>query len=94
MNKIIIILSLVLLGSYSYSEETPSDQLQMHIDGLYCEVNSTTLFTGVVADYYDNGQLKQTGNWKDNKSEGLWEYYHSNGQLNGRVKYKDGKEVR
>ena len=91
MKKLLTILCLVLLVSYSYSKEVLLDQL-VERDGMYDEVNSTTPFTGSVEYYYENGQLESRGNLKDGKEDGLWEYYYENGELEDRGNYKDGKE--
>ena len=50
------------------------------------------LYSGLVYDVYENGQLKSNGNVKDGKPDGRWEWYHENGQLSGKRNYKDGKE--
>jgi|TARA_B110000902_G_scaffold125559_1_gene146538 antitoxin component YwqK of YwqJK toxin-antitoxin module len=90
MNKILIILSLVLLASCSPKEVPPSDLVERQ--GIQYEVNSQTPFTGIVVDYYENGQLSSKGNYKDGKKDGLWEYFDENGQLRFKSNYKDGKE--
>ena len=41
--------------------------------------------------YYENGQLKLKGNYKDDKRNGFWEYYDENGRLTKRENYKDGE---
>jgi antitoxin component YwqK of YwqJK toxin-antitoxin module len=41
--------------------------------------------------YYENGQLKEEGNYKDGKNyHGQYKEYHENGQLKHDGKYKDG----
>jgi antitoxin component YwqK of YwqJK toxin-antitoxin module len=35
---------------------------------------------GVFTDYFDNGVLKERGNYKDGKKDGLWETWFENGQ--------------
>ena len=35
----------------------------------------------VIETYYDNGQLKSRGLYKDGKQNGLWETWYENGQL-------------
>ena len=64
MEKLLTILCLVFLSSYSYSEETSLDQL-VEKNGIYFKDNSPTPFTGVVVNYYENGQLEYRGNVKD-----------------------------
>jgi antitoxin component YwqK of YwqJK toxin-antitoxin module len=41
-------------------------------------------------DYYSNGQLRYRGSYKDDKREGLSEYWNENGQLRYRGSYKSG----
>ena len=45
--------------------------------------------TGIWGSYYDNGQLRYKGSYKDDKQDGIWEYYFSNGQLSFKGSYKD-----
>lgn len=46
---------------------------------------------GLFEDYFDNGQLKKQGYYKDKKSIGEWKEYHPNGQLSRVYSYTDGK---
>jgi len=46
---------------------------------------------GSYANYYDNGQLRETGNYKNGKQDGAWVSYWSNGQLVLNVNYKNGE---
>ena len=41
--------------------------------------------------FYDNGQLKTTGEFLNNKETGTWEYFDDNGNLILRENYKNGK---
>ena len=45
---------------------------------------------GVVETHYDNGQLESRANYKDNKRDGLCEFWFRDGKPMGRVNYKDG----
>ena len=42
-------------------------------------------------EYYENGQLKAKGNYKDGLDDGLYEAYYENGQLQEKGNFKDGK---
>ena len=88
MNKVLFILSLVLLTSCS-PKEVASGQL-VERQGIKYEVNSTTPFTGVALEYYDNGQLMFKLGFKDGKPH-LEESYSENGQLEYKLDFKDGK---
>ena len=90
MKQFLTILCLVLLSSYSYSEEVSEDQLVVR-EGVYYKKFSTTPFTGTYVDFYENGQLLWMGNLKDGKQQGLWKGYYENGQLMNRGNYKDGE---
>ena len=65
MNKVLLILSVVLLASCSPKEVTSGQLVERQ--GIKYEVNSTTPFTGVSVGYHDNGQLKEKANYKDGK---------------------------
>ncbi len=43
-------------------------------------------------EYYDDGQLKATGNMKDGKLHGKWEWYRSDGTLMRTGAFKDGEQ--
>ena len=46
---------------------------------------------GPYEHYYENGQLKFKGNYKNEKLDGPSEYFHENGKLRTTMNYKDGK---
>ncbi len=89
MNKILIILSLVLLASCAPNEFPSKDLVERQ--GLTYEVNSQTPYSGPFESYLKNGQLKSKANYKDGENNGLYERYHDNGQLHYKTNYKDGK---
>ena len=47
---------------------------------------------GEFVEYFENGQLKRKGNFKDDKQEGEYLSYYENGQLKIKCNLKDGKE--
>ena len=61
-------------------------QLEMEIN-----LNGQNNHHGLFRTWYENGQLKEEGNFKDNKTDGLWKEYTENGQLKKEINYKDGK---
>jgi antitoxin component YwqK of YwqJK toxin-antitoxin module len=91
MNKVLLILSLVLLASCS-PKEVPIDML-VEMQGLKYTFNSDTPFTGISFENDENGQLQQRVNYKDGKLDGLSEDYAENGQLALTGCYNNGKEV-
>tara|TARA_B110000483_G_C17959785_1_gene451550 strand:- start:161 stop:652 length:492 start_codon:yes stop_codon:yes gene_type:complete len=58
----------------------------------YYPVNSNTPYTGRIVSYYENGQLKRSGNCKDGQDDGLYESYYENGLLRYSENYKDGEK--
>tara|TARA_B100000315_G_scaffold83642_1_gene76658 strand:- start:333 stop:581 length:249 start_codon:yes stop_codon:yes gene_type:complete len=47
---------------------------------------------GLVEEFYDNGQLWITGNYKNGKPDGLFDHFYENGQLEYRGNSKNGKQ--
>jgi antitoxin component YwqK of YwqJK toxin-antitoxin module len=43
--------------------------------------------------YYDNGQVKQTGFYKDGKLHGTWVGYNADGTKQSMGEYENGKKV-
>ena len=43
-------------------------------------------------EYYENGQLKQEGNYKNGIRDGEWIYYLENGQIGWVKRWKKGKK--
>ena len=59
---------------------------------LYYAPNEQTPYTGWAKGMYDNGQVRQLGQFKDGKQDGLATRWYENGQKMGEViSYKDGK---
>ena len=56
---------------------------------------------GIVKAFYENGQLKETGNYiitdidsiKTSWKDSVFKYYHSNGALKAEVSYSNGNEI-
>ena len=46
---------------------------------------------GLIQKWYENGQLKYEGNFKDGKKDGLVQEWFENGQLQYRMNYKNGE---
>ena len=44
-------------------------------------------------EYYENGQLKEEGNWKDGERDGFQNRYYKNGQLESEGNFKDGELI-
>ena len=95
MKKLLTILCLVLLSSYSYSQDLPPDgpYEDYYENGQLKEKGNLRdgKENGLWEFFYENGQLERRGNNKDGEMDGLWEFYQENGQLEFRSNYKDGK---
>ena len=89
MNKILIILSFVLLTSCGPKDVSYKNFVTRQ--GITYEVNSETPFTGSQVLYWRNDQLASKQNYKDGEPAGLWEHYYKNGQLKDKGKFKDGR---
>lgn len=55
-------------------------------------VYKENLFSGIVFDVYENGQLKEEGLYKNGKKEGLHQEWYQNGQSKFKKNYIDGKQ--
>lgn len=55
-----------------------NDQLAM--EGTFSEVFPNKKGEGKCSYYFENGQLKETGEYKGGKRRGLWQEYYSNGR--------------
>ncbi|PHR68815.1 MAG: hypothetical protein COA67_12220 [Lutibacter sp.] len=51
------------------------------------------MINGTWKSYYENGQISQIGNYKNNKESGVWKEYHKNGQLELIGSYDNGDEI-
>jgi antitoxin component YwqK of YwqJK toxin-antitoxin module len=45
----------------------------------------------IKTEYFDNGQKREEGSYKNGKKDGLWNTWRKNGQRKVDVNYKDGK---
>jgi antitoxin component YwqK of YwqJK toxin-antitoxin module len=89
MKKLLTIFCLVLITSYSYSQDV-SENLLVKKDGTVYKIKSDKLFTGTLVEYHDNGQLRVRATFKDGKENGLYEGYYKNGLLHFRTTHKNG----
>jgi len=93
MKQLLTILCLVLLSSYSYSQEVIPEVETVIREGLVHHRSPTEPFTGIVETFHrrGKGRIKYRETYKDGKLEGLWEKFYENGQLRSRQNYKNGK---
>ena len=89
MKNIIYIVCLVLFLVSSINAREVS-QLEER-DGVMYEPNKEEPFTGKLIIYYENGQKKGEGNYKEGKQDGLWTWWDENGKKKREGNYKEGK---
>ena len=89
MKKLPVLLCIFLLSACAPSE-VPSDKI-LERNGIKYEINSQTPFTGVVTEYWENGQLMFKTTFKDGELNGPSEWYQENGQLRYKSILKDGE---
>lgn len=82
----------------SYGNATKSKQTEYINESedqqLEASKNSIQEITnGPYETYYNNGQLKTTGNYKNGERDGLWQNYYENGVLESQVTFTEGKMV-
>ena len=89
MKKLPVLLCIFLLSACAPSE-VPSDKI-LERNGIKYEINSQIPFTGVVTEYWENGQLMFKTTFKDGELNGIFVEYYENGQLQFKDTYKDGE---
>ena len=73
-----------------------SDSIKLDINnlidrgGLMYAPNDDKPFTGIVFDFYENGEKELDGNYRKGLMNGEWTYYHENGQIHGEGRFIDG----
>ena len=58
--------------------------------GLMYAPNDVEPFTGIVFDFYENGEKELDGNYRKGLMNGEWTYYHENGQIREQGRFIDG----
>ena len=81
MRLLLFLLSVLLLSSYSYSQEVIPENETVNRDGLVYHQDTNELVTGTVEFFYENGQLQYRINYIDGEREGLREWFDKNGRL-------------
>ena len=93
MKKLLTILCLVLLSSYSYSEDIPYetfyDNGQLQEKGNYKEGK----IHGLSESFYPTGIIRSKGNFISGLRDGLWGFYSPNGQLKEMGNFKNGELI-
>lgn len=63
------------------------------IDGKPLNLGTLIFGTGLYNEYYDNGQLRKSGNFKKDECDSIWTFYHKNGKKAAEVNWKDGIQI-
>ena len=88
--KITIVLCLILLSVYSYSQEVVTGPFFIR-DGITYHQDTNELVTGIVKKFYKNGQLLIKEHYKDGERDGPKEIFYDNGQLMEKINFIDGR---
>ncbi|HAT77142.1 MAG TPA: hypothetical protein DCS19_09950 [Flavobacterium sp.] len=76
--KKMILISMMMVSAVMFSQDKPK------LENLDDQVKATY--------YYENGNVKQVGNFLDGKLEGKWVSYSEEGNVQAIAYYKDGKK--
>jgi antitoxin component YwqK of YwqJK toxin-antitoxin module len=73
-----------------YTSKAYHDMLERN--AIYTRLNSSKdIMNGSFETYYEDGQIRMKGTYKDGKVDGGFEEYYDNGQLKSKRNYKEGK---
>ncbi len=76
--KKMFLISMMMVSAVMFSQDKPK------LENLDDQVKATY--------YYENGNVKQVGNFLDGKLEGKWVSYSEEGNVQAIAYYKDGKK--
>ena len=63
------------------------------VSGLVYHQDTNELMTGIVEEFYEDGQLRERGNFIDGKEDGLWEPFDEDGNLTETSTFENGELV-
>jgi antitoxin component YwqK of YwqJK toxin-antitoxin module len=90
--KITIVLCLILLSVYSYSQEVVTGPFFIR-DGITYHQDTNEPVIGIIQSFFPNSsQIAERQTYRDGRPDGPSESFHDNGQLSNRGNYKDGKQ--
>ena len=90
--KIIFFLATTFSFNLFYSQNIPLNKVtNIERDTIYSKVD-VGLVTGVVADFFDNGNIKIYAEFKDGLRNGEFKKWHSNGQIIYSGEFINGKK--
>jgi antitoxin component YwqK of YwqJK toxin-antitoxin module len=94
MKKLIYIIGIFLIPIIAFGQENNIINTNdlYSVDEIAYFKKDSTLVTGKVNRWYENGQLMKEGTCKDGKQDGVWKEWHENGQIESEGTFKDGEE--
>jgi antitoxin component YwqK of YwqJK toxin-antitoxin module len=89
--KITIVLCLILLSVYSYSQEVVTGPFFIR-DGITYHQDTNEPVIGIIQSFFPNSsQIAERQTYRDGRRDGPSESFHKNGQLSERLNYIDGE---
>ena len=90
--RIIFFLCFILSFTLFYSQNIPLNKVtNIERDTIYSKVD-VGLVTGLVTDFFQNGNIKIYAEFKDGLRNGEFKKWHSNGQITYSGKFINGKK--
>ena len=88
--KRLLTVTILLFASLLYSQSKFDINNLIDRGGLKYAPNDDEPYTGIVFDFYKNGEKKLDGNYRKGLMNGEWTYYHENGQIYVQGRFIDG----
>jgi hypothetical protein len=90
MKKALLIITALMLV-VGCSKTIDGNTLIRSTGDLMYAPGSDKPYSGEAVWYYDNGQKREEGTFKDGEKDGVWTEWHENGQKESEGTYKDGE---
>ena len=90
--NIIFFLALLFISTPFYSQNIPLSKVtNIEKDTVYSKID-VGLISGVVTDFFENGNIKIYAEFKDGLKDGEFKKWHSNGQIIYSGEFVNGKK--
>ncbi len=98
MKKIAILLLSVILPIILFSQNTKLKQVKYYKSNVikeeyYVLKKNSYIKHGVFRSYYDNGIIKESGEFSMNKRNGEWKEYGTDGKVKRIIRYNNGQKT-
>ena len=90
MRKTLLIITALMLVVGCGSDSILDINNLIDRGGLMYAPNDVEPFTGIVFDFYENGEKELDGNYRKGLMNGEWTYYHENGQIRAQGRFING----